>query len=157
MLPWARPPREQRACSLGLERLRRAAAHLRRADWASDFCDDSSRPGLGHRWPCATLRLRGRPSRRVAAQHFRARLNGVTVLATGKRNQLPKFRICARARSLSAATSSPFRTYWPEFGRSSRPKIFIRVVLPEPERPRMATKSFCSMIKETFEIAGTRL
>jgi len=34
--------------------------------------------------------------------------------------------------------SWPAKWYWPQLGRSSRPRILSRVLLPEPEAPREA-------------------
>src|SRR6516162_591556 len=65
------------------------------------------------------------------------------------------FLMVARFSSLSFATYRPFSAYLPESGRSKRPKRFIRVDLPEPERPQMATNSPCITVKETLAIAST--
>ena len=44
-------------------------------------------------------------------------------------------------------TSWPSRWYLPEVGLSKSPKICIRVDLPEPEGPMMATNSPSSMLR----------
>jgi hypothetical protein len=61
--------------------------------------------------------------------------------------------MAARVSSLSFATSRALSAYSPESARSKRPKRFIKVDFPEPERPRIATKSPCSIESDTFDTA----
>src|SRR5207302_4153689 len=55
--------------------------------------------------------------------------------------------------SLSFATSRPCSAYSPQSGRSRRPTRFIRVDFPEPERPRIAINSPCSIESATSDTA----
>lgn len=44
-------------------------------------------------------------------------------------------RNCAFLRDEMWSTLLSLRRYWPEVGRSSRPMMFSRVVLPQPDGP----------------------
>src|SRR5215831_14134566 len=66
-----------------------------------------------------------------------------------------RLRISASSQASSAATSIPSSRYRPRLGRSKQPRMFISVLLPEPEGPMMATYSPCSIVSETPASAGT--
>ena len=59
--------------------------------------------------------------------------------------------------SLLWEISLPSRMYSPEVGLSRQPMIFIRVVLPEPEGPIMATYSPSSTEREMSLSTGTSI
>ena len=66
-----------------------------------------------------------------------------------------RLRIEANWSFAMACTSSPANWYWPVVGRSRQPRIFIRVDLPDPEAPMMATKSPSTMSSDTPRSACT--
>jgi len=64
-------------------------------------------------------------------------------------------RMRASAGSGSCDTSMPSNRYWPLVGRSRQPSTAIRVDLPEPDEPMMATNSPCAMVRLTPSSACT--
>ena len=66
-----------------------------------------------------------------------------------------RLRIDASASPSSASTSSPARRSVPEVGRSRQPRMFISVLLPEPDAPITATNSPSSMSSDTPASACT--
>ena len=58
-----------------------------------------------------------------------------------------RLRTLARRSAESRDTSCPLSQYLPEVGRSSSPRIFINVDLPEPDTPISATISPCWIVK----------
>ena len=69
----------------------------------------------------------------------------------------PSFSVRTSARWLgvSRLISSPSNQYLPELGWSRQPRMFIKVVLPEPEAPISATISPRSMDSEMPRSTGT--
>src|SRR5436190_21216289 len=61
----------------------------------------------------------------------------------------------ASSSSSNSLTSWPFSQYWPFVGESRQPIRFIRVDLPDPDGPMMATYSLCSMRRFTPRKACT--
>ncbi|MNC95051.1 hypothetical protein D3C83_120640 [compost metagenome] len=52
-----------------------------------------------------------------------------------------RLRTVASSSLLICETFFPSRTYWPLVGRSRQPSTFMKVDLPEPDGPMMATNS----------------
>ena len=59
------------------------------------------------------------------------------------------FRIFASSLSFISLTLIPLKRYWPDVGVSRHPMMFMRVDLPEPDGPMMATYSFFPMFTDT--------
>ena len=64
-------------------------------------------------------------------------------------------RTSARWLGVNWLISWPSSQYSPELGRSRQPRIFISVVLPEPDAPIRATISPRSMVSEMPLSTGT--
>jgi hypothetical protein len=66
--------------------------------------------------------------------------------------------LCIRSTARSSADNCPTSRlssqYSPPVGRSRHPRMFIRVVLPDPEAPIRATNSPGSTVNETPWSAG---
>ncbi len=56
-----------------------------------------------------------------------------------KMNPMSRFRARASCASERVPTSTPSSLYDPKVGTSSAPRMFIRVDLPEPDEPMIAT------------------
>ena len=69
----------------------------------------------------------------------------------------PSFSVRTSARWLGVRRliSSPSNQYLPELGRSRQPRMFISVVLPEPEAPIRATISPRAIVSEMPRSTGT--
>ncbi len=69
----------------------------------------------------------------------------------------PSFSVRTKARWFGdrRLISWPSNQYWPELGRSRQPRMFISVVLPEPDAPINATISPRAMDNETPRSTGT--
>src|SRR5438094_1665494 len=72
-----------------------------------------------------------------------------------KTKPILRLRTSARCSGLSVEISSRSSQYLPEEGRSRQPRMFIRVVLPEPEAPMSATISPLAMVNDTPLSTGT--
>ena len=68
-----------------------------------------------------------------------------------------RLRTSASAASLMPLTFSPARRYSPELGVSRQPRMCIRVDLPEPDGPMMATYSPAEMDRLTPRSAATAM
>ena len=66
-----------------------------------------------------------------------------------------RLRIDASASPDSDSTASPARRYVPLVGRSRQPRMFISVLLPEPDAPMIATNSPASIASDTPRSACT--
>ena len=67
------------------------------------------------------------------------------------------FRTRARWSAESCDTSCPSSQYSPEVGRSRQPRMFISVLLPDPEAPIRATSSPWATLRETPLSTGTAM
>jgi len=74
-------------------------------------------------------------------------------LKAWKMKPISLLRMRARSDALMSCTGTPFRSYTPEVGVSSRPRIDSRVDLPQPEGPEIDTYSPRWMLKCTPESA----
>jgi len=72
-----------------------------------------------------------------------------------KTNPIFAFRTSARAFASSFEASTPSSTYRPDVGRSRQPRRFMRVDLPEPDGPMIATNSPSSIDSVTPSSART--
>jgi hypothetical protein len=72
-----------------------------------------------------------------------------------KTKPILRLRTSARVSSSRADTSCPSSRYVPVVGTSRQPTMFIRVDLPEPDAPMIATYSPASMSRSTPASAGT--
>src|ERR1019366_9146097 len=66
-----------------------------------------------------------------------------------KMKPILRLRISASWSRSRSCTPTPSRRYMPEVGRSRQPRMFIRVDLPEPDGPMIATKSPRRICSET--------
>ena len=66
-------------------------------------------------------------------------------------------RTIARWSAESVDTSSPSSQYWPDVGRSRQPRMFMSVLLPEPEAPIRATSSPRATFSEIPLSTGTEI
>ena len=88
-------------------------------------------------------------SKRAEATTFSAALVRARRLKLWNTKPMRRLRIRASDGSSSPATSIPSSRYVPDVGRSRQPMMFIRVDLPDPDAPMIATNSPRSIVRLT--------
>ena len=68
----------------------------------------------------------------------------------------PFARIASRAATSSAASARPFHSTTPDVGSTRPPMTWRSVVLPDPDRPTSATRSWPDTVRSAPSSAATR-
>ena len=134
-------------------RLISARAMATRCCWPPESCEGSwsMRSPRSTRLSSSIARWRVSRSVPVSAEYpigiitFSSALVRGSRLNVWKTKPIMRFRKSARSFADAPEISWPSSQYWPEVGWSRQPRMFIKVLLPEPLTPMSATSSPRSM------------
>ena len=147
--------------SFGL--LTSARAMATRCCWPPESCDGSwsMRSPSPTRSRSAAARRRVSRSGPAVGEYPTGIITCSRALVRGRRlnvwkiNPIIRFRSSARWFAVAPDISCPSSQYWPVLGWSRQPRIFIKVLLPEPLAPMSATNSPRAMDSDTPFSTGT--